>query len=294
MSASAAPIVKAVTILFTALIRDLPTVVPQPLGLLMAPARRSDFARTQTAGRTGAARSGSERMAQLDRTLIAGLPAFAGLTQGQLDAVLAHARSAHFARDSEIFGQGQEATSFHLLLSGHVRVVRASPEGHQVIARYIAEGELFGIAMAMGLITYPASAIAAADCVVLTWPNAAWPDLRERIPAFGASAYQTIGNRLQETQATVMEMATEQVEQRIARAVLRLVQQSGRKTAEGIEIDFPITRQEIAEMTGTTLHTVSRLLSGWEQQGLVRGGRQKVTVVDPHGLMLIAESRRKR
>jgi len=232
-------------------------------------------------------------MAQLDRTLIAGLPTFAGLEREQLDAVLVQARSAHFARDSEIFGQGQEATSFHLLLSGHVRVVRASPEGHQVIARYIAEGELFGIAMAMGRATYPASAIAAADCVVLTWPNAAWPDLQARVPAFGASAYQTIGNRLQETQATVMEMATEQVEQRITRAVLRLVQQSGRKTAEGIEIAFPITRQEIAEMTGTTLHTVSRLLSGWEQQGLVRGGRQKVTVVDPHALMLIAENRRK-
>ncbi len=232
-------------------------------------------------------------MPQLDKSLIAGLPAFAGLPGDQLDAILSQARSARFARDAEIFGQDEEATAFHLLLSGHIRVVRTSPEGHQVIARYIAEGELFGIAMAMGRTTYPASAIAAADCVVLTWSNAAWPDLRARVPAFGASAYQTIGTRLQETQATVMEMATEQVEQRIARAVLRLVQQSGRKTPDGIEIDFPITRQDIAEMTGTTLHTVSRLLSGWEQQGLVRGGRQKVTVVDPHALMLIAENRRK-
>ena len=232
-------------------------------------------------------------MPQLDRTLIARLPAFAGLPADQLDAILAPARSARFARDAEIFGQDEEATALHLLLSGHIRVVRTSPEGHQVIARYIAEGELFGIAMALGRTTYPASAIAAADCVVLTWPNAAWPDLQARVPAFGASAYQTIGTRLQETQATVMQMATEQVEQRIARAILRLVQQSGRKTPDGIEIDFPITRQEIAEMTGTTLHTVSRLLSGWEQQGLVRGGRQKVTVVDPHALMVIAESRRK-
>jgi CRP-like cAMP-binding protein len=89
-----------------------------------------------------------------------------------------------------------------------------------------------------------------------------------------------------------MEMASEQVEQRIARAILRLVQQSGRRTAEGIEIDFPITRQDIAEMTGSTLHTVSRLLSSWEAQGLVRGGRQKVVVTDPHGLMLLAENRR--
>lgn len=233
-------------------------------------------------------------MTQLDRTLIAGLPAFADVAGNQLDAILATARSSLHARDSEIFGQDEEARSFHLLLSGHVRVVRTSAEGHQVIARYINEGELFGIAIAMGRTTYPASAAAAVDCVVLTWPNSAWPDLQARVPAFAASAFQTIGKRLQETQATVMEMASEQVEQRIARTILRLVQQAGRKTEDGIEIDFPISRQDIAEMTGTTLHTVSRLLSGWEQQGLVRGGRQKVTVSDPHGLMLIAENRRPR
>ena len=93
-----------------------------------------------------------------------------------------------------------------------------------------------------------------------------------------------------------MAMSSEQVEQRIAHAILRLIKQAGRKTAEGVEIDFPISRQDLAEMTGTTLHTVSRLLSSWdwEDEGLVRGGRQKVTVTDPHGLMLIAESRRRK
>lgn len=232
-------------------------------------------------------------MPSLDRSLIAKLPAFAGLSGEELDGVLKNARSSRFPRDSEIFSQDGEAKSFHLLLSGHIRVVRTSPEGHQVIARYINEGELFGIAIAMGRTTYPASAVAAVDCVVLTWPNSAWPDLQARIPGFGEAAYRTIGTRLQETQAQVMEMATEQVEQRIARAILRLVQQSGRKTPEGIEIDFPITRQEIAEMTGSTLHTVSRLLSAWETEGLVRGGRQKVIVTDPHGLMLVAENRRR-
>lgn len=229
----------------------------------------------------------------LDRSLIAGLPAFAGLDPGEIDAVLSRARSSRFPKDSEVFSQGEEATSFFFLLAGHIRVVRTSPEGHQVIARYINEGELFGIAVAMGRSTYPASAVAAVDCVVLAWPNSAWPDLQSRAPAFGASVYQTIGARLVETQAQVMEMSTQQVEQRVAHALLRIVSQSGRKSAKGIEIDFPITRQDIAEMTGTTLHTVSRLLSSWEDQGIVRSGRQKVIVTDPHALMLVAENRRK-
>ena len=230
----------------------------------------------------------------LDRSLIAGLPAFAGLDGPRLDAVLARARSSRFPKDSEVFSQGTEASSFFLLLAGHIRVVRTSPEGHQVIARYINEGELFGIAVAMGRNTYPASAVAAVDCVVLTWPNAAWPDLQASAPSFATNAYQTIGSRLQETQAQVMEMSTQQVEQRIAHALLRIVSQSGRKTEQGIEIDFPITRQDIAEMTGTTLHTVSRLLSAWEDEGLVKGGRQRVVVTNPHGLMVVAENRRRK
>ena len=230
----------------------------------------------------------------LDRSLISSLPTFAGLDGKDLDSILSRARSSRFAKDSEIFAQEEEARSFYRLLSGHIRVVRTSPEGHQVVARYINEGELFGIAMAMGRTTYPATAVAAVDCVALSWPNNAWAELQSRFPTFGASAYRTIGARLQETQTQVMEMSTQQVEQRIAHALLRLVSQSGRKTDDGIEIDFPITRQDIAEMTGTTLHTVSRLLSAWEVEGIVRGGRQKVTVKDPHALMLVAENRRRK
>ncbi|MBW3098293.1 Crp/Fnr family transcriptional regulator [Pseudohoeflea coraliihabitans] len=231
-------------------------------------------------------------MPALDRSLIGEIPGFAGLSEADLDRVLSLAHASRFEKDATIFAQGEEAHSFFLLLSGHVRVVKTTPEGHQVIARYINEGELFGLAIFLGRSDYPADAVAAVDCVVLTWPNSAAAELQKTIPGFGGAAYQTIGARLQDTQSRVMELSTQQVEQRIAHTVLRLVRQSGRKVADGIEIDFPITRQDIAEMTGTTLHTVSRILSAWEEAGLVRGGRQKVIVTDPHGLMLIAEHRR--
>ena len=177
----------------------------------------------------------------LDKSLILGLPAFAGLSGEDADAVLAPARSSRFPKTTEVFAQDEEARHFYLLLSGYVRVVRTTPEGEQIIARYINEGELFGIAVAMGRTTYPASAVAAVDCVVVSWPNSAWQELQSRVPGFGANAYQTIGARLQDTQARVMDMATRQVEQRIAGAVMRLVQQSGRKTGDGVEIDFPIS-----------------------------------------------------
>lgn len=225
--------------------------------------------------------------------MIAGLPLFTGMRNEELDFLLARARSARYPKDTAIFDQDGKADAFFLLLDGHIRVVRLTPEGEQVIARYINAGELFGIAVAMGLRAYPASAIAAVDCVALSWPNGIWPEVTARVPQFAAGTYRTIGARLQETQERVMEMSTAQVEQRVAHTLLRLVQQSGRKTQDGIEIDFPITRQDIAEMTGTTLHTVSRLLSAWEDKGMVRSGRQKVIVTDAHSLLLVAEHRRK-
>jgi CRP-like cAMP-binding protein len=236
----------------------------------------------------------SKPMPALDTSLIAGFSPFRNLEREDLDRVLSNARSSRFPKNSAVFEQEQEAHSFFFLLSGHIRVVRTSPDGHQLVARYINEGELFGIAVAMGRTTFPATAVAAVDCVVLYWPNSEWSEFQSRFPSFGASAYETIGTRLQETQARVMEMSTAQVEQRIANALLKLVKQAGRKTEDGIEIDFPITRQDIAEMTGTTLHTVSRLLSAWEDEGVVRGGRQKVTVRNPHKLLLIAENRHRK
>jgi CRP-like cAMP-binding protein len=227
----------------------------------------------------------------LDRTLIAALGPFQGLTSDDLTEVLKSARSARYEKDATVFEQGQEAHSFFVLLDGYIRVVRTTPEGEQMIARYIGSGELFGIAAAIGRTTYPASAICAVDCVALSWSTEKWSEFTSRFPAFGANTYRTVGARLQETQDHMMEMVTEQVTQRVAHTLLRLVNQTGRKTAEGIEIDFPISRQDIGEMTGTTLHTVSRLLSAWEDRAIVRSGRQRIVVTDPHRLMLIAENR---
>jgi CRP-like cAMP-binding protein len=87
----------------------------------------------------------------------------------------------------------------------------------------------------------------------------------------------------------MIKMSTQQVEQRIAHALLRLAKQSGRKHDHGSEIDFPISRQDIAQMTGTTLHTVSRILSGWEQRGLIESGRQRIVPGEPHKIFVLAE-----
>jgi CRP-like cAMP-binding protein len=233
-------------------------------------------------------------MSRLDRSLIAGLAPFEGLSPAELDRMIGQARSLRIARDQAVFEQEQEAHCFFLLLDGHVRVVKTTPEGEEVTVRYISPGELMGIASALGLTAYPASAIAVVDCVVLAWPSSLWSEFASAYPSFGTNTYKTVGNRLQDAHTRVVEMSTEQADQRVAHALLKLVNQTGKKTDEGLLIDFPLSRQDIAEMTGTTLHTVSRLMTAWEEKGLVRSGRQKVIVVEPHRLLMLAEGRSQR
>lgn len=229
-------------------------------------------------------------MNSLDRSLLQAAPAFASLTGQEMDAVLAYARSVRYPKGDAVFEQGGQADSFFVLLDGNLQVVKLTPAGQQVVIRYVVPGELFGIAVQMGRPHYPATATAVMDSVVLVWPSSSWPSILARCPALADSALRIVGARLDDAHVRVVEMSTEEVERRIAHALLRLVKQAGHKVDDGIQISFPITREDVAQMTGTTLHTVSRILSGWEARGLVEGGRQRIVVRDPHGLFAIAET----
>jgi len=228
-------------------------------------------------------------MPNLDKSLVADLPMFAGVEPDDLNNILREAQSIRYQKGTNVFQQDEEAHSFFILLHGHLRVMKVTPDGQQVVVRYVTPGEIFGIAMAMGRGTYPATAVAVVDSLALVWPSAAWPRLVAKHPSLAVNTIQTVGSRLQDAHTRVVEMSTEQVERRVAHALLRLAKQAGRKGEDGIQIDFPISRQDVAEMTGTTLHTVSRILSAWEDQGLVESGRQRISIRDPHKLFTLAE-----
>jgi CRP-like cAMP-binding protein len=228
-------------------------------------------------------------MADIDRSLIRSFALFDKLNDSELDEILARATVWRVKPNQAVFEQGQEAAEFFVLLHGRLKVTQVTPAGQQVMVRIVNPGDLFGIARALQRPDYPGTAAAAAESLILAWPMSNWSEFVDHYPSLAANAMQTIGQRLQEAQTRIREMSTEEVERRVAHAVLRLVQQSGKKEAAGIRIDFPVTRQDIAEMTGTTLHTVSRILSAWEHRGLVEGGRQKLLVRDAHAIMLMAE-----
>ncbi|KAB6716913.1 MULTISPECIES: Crp/Fnr family transcriptional regulator [Roseobacteraceae] len=226
-------------------------------------------------------------MPRLDESLLSHVPPFSKLEKRQIREILDMASVRRLGEGVAVFEEGAPAERFYMLLDGYIRVMRITATGEQVIALHIPSGQLFGIAKAIGRDTYPATSVTASEAIILSWPMRVWDDFVARYDGFATETYKTLGQRLGEMNNRIVEMATQQVEQRVANALLRLINQTGRKVEGGIEIDFPITRQDLSEMTATTLHTVSRLLSAWEKQGLVSSRRKRITVTDPHRLVLM-------
>lgn len=224
---------------------------------------------------------------KLDESLVADLPPFARLARSAIREILDQATPRRYDEGTVVFSEGMAADRFYLLLDGFIRVVRTSPEGEQVIMLHIPPGQLFGFAPALGRDTYPGTAVAASEALALSWPIRLWAAFVAKYEGFGPETWRTIGARLGEVEARLTELATRAVEQRVASALLRLVGQTGRKVEDGIEIGFPLTRSDIAEMTGTTLYTVSRLLAAWERDGIVRSERRHVVVTQPHRLAML-------
>ncbi|WP_107847011.1 Crp/Fnr family transcriptional regulator [Litoreibacter ponti] len=226
---------------------------------------------------------------RLDESLLTHLPPFSKLEKREIRTILDQATSRRYNEGVAIFDEGAPAERFFMLLDGYVRVVRVTPTGEQVTALHIPAGQLLGIAKAIGRVTYPATAMTATESIVLSWPTRLWDGFVADYDGFATETYKTVGDRMGEIHNRVMEMATQQVEQRVANALLRLINQTGRKVSDGIEIDFPITRQDLSELTATTLHTASRLLSAWEKKGLVQSKRKRIKVLNPHALVVISQ-----
>jgi len=224
-----------------------------------------------------------------DSSLLQGNPLFKGLEPDELAAISAAGRSRHLRLGAYLFRQGAPATTLYLLVAGQVKMTQVTPEGHQVLLRITSPGDTLGAIAIVEKALYPATAQAADDCRVLAWDGDAMLSLVLRFPHLALNILRVVSAHVLEFQDRYRELATERVERRVARALLRLADRAGQSVDSGILIDLALTQQDLAEMTGTTRYTISRMLSEWEQKGIVKTGRGRVLIKLPGTLLLIAE-----
>jgi len=216
-------------------------------------------------------------------------PILASLSQRDWEKVKHLFVEKRFGKDDYIFFEGDPFSWLGVVLEGRVKMIKHSENGKDVVLDLIAPGEMLGELAAFNGEPYPATAQAMEPTVVASIHRDDYLRLLKQYPALALRVIEELGRRLREAQEMIKSMAVERVERRIARILLKLAATTGSSSEEGIVIELSLSRQDIAEMVGTTVETAIRTMSKFGKKGLVQTKRGRVIILDPHQLVRIAE-----
>jgi len=215
------------------------------------------------------------------------LKGFRLLSAADRQLIASATREQHVAEGESIFAEGRPAEHLWAVKEGLVHIVKHSLEGREIVLEVIPPGELFGAVVALQDRPYPASAVAATPSVVWRLPAVLARDLCLKHPTLRSAILDQVTGRLREAHERLRSIALERVEQRLARMLLTL----GEKIGEGIKgrTALNVTRQELADMIGTTVETAIRITSKWQQTGVISSSRHQIILSDVTALKKLAQ-----
>jgi CRP-like cAMP-binding protein len=213
---------------------------------------------------------------------------FQGLGAAALTSVPAAAVEMTVRSGETLFHQGDEANRLYFVVSGVVKLSQVAANGTQHVLRFMSAGDVIGCVAVFNRFPYPVTASVEVNAILISWAEPQFRHLMEDHPELMANALRTVGQRTQEFVARLGEVNGATAEQKVARAVLRLARQAGVKEADGVRVGM--TRQDLADMTGITYFTISRILSDWKRRGLTEAGRRDILIRNPHALLLLSKA----
>ena len=213
---------------------------------------------------------------------------FSGIPLADCIKIVSTAQEKHFSRRQTIFFEGDPIRHIVFLLSGCVKVTQFGPNGQEVILRLNGPGEMVGMIGLHAKGNHSSTARTVQMAAALVWEAAHFEAVSERYPLLRRNTARVLEQRLHELEERFREVSTEKVSPRLSSQLLRLLPQVGKRVNDEVEIG--LSREELAQLTGTTLFTVSRLLSQWELQGIVSNGRETVLVRNVQALMDLSQS----
>ena len=200
---------------------------------------------------------------------------FATLPAKEIDALSTLSHEERYRPRDYIFREGDSAQWLCIVRAGRVKIVKHSRTGKDVVFEILGPGEVFGGVAVIEKRPYPAAAQAVEPSVVLKFPRDAIVALTERYPSVIKELALTIGRRLRAAHDSVKSLAVDPVESRLAATLLRLAEREDTGETRGLTLPFHLTRQSLADMSGTTVETAIRIVSRWSRDGLIldEGGR---------------------
>jgi CRP/FNR family transcriptional regulator len=219
------------------------------------------------------------------------IPLFRGVTPTDRAHVLSVARVRHFDRGACIFKEGDASNEFSIVVCGRVKVFRTTASGKEVILEIFGCGDPLGAIAVYEGVPFPATALALEPVECLVIGRRDFFALLDTHPTIVRSLLLGLTHRMMDMTRRLLELSGGRVETRFARLFLKLAEQVGRRDAPepgGIFIPMPLSRQELADLTGTTIETAIRIMSRWNKDDIVRTTRDGFVIVDPPALALAA------
>jgi CRP/FNR family transcriptional regulator len=220
---------------------------------------------------------------------IDGLRGFRTLASGERQRIAAATREMQVAAGTVLFRKGEAADGLWAVKEGVVHIVRHGTEGRDIVLEVVPAGELFGAVVALNDKPYPADAIAVEPSVIWRLPAALARDLCNAHPTLRSAILDQVATRLHGAHERLRSIALERVEQRLARMLLTLADKIGVHATE--EVRLNVTRQEIADMIGTTVETVIRITSKLQQAKAIGSSRHEIRLLDLEALRKVAEGK---
>lgn len=224
--------------------------------------------------------------------LLGQVAVFAALTPDEVARVGDAFSERRFHAGQTIYPAGAAARYLYVVAVGKVKLVRSTAGGQQVVLDVLGPGESFGSLSALGDRTYPDSAEAQTTCCVLGVSAEAFQAIMRGYPPVALAALEIVGERLRAAHDRIEQLTGETVEQRVAATLLTLADRVGEPRGAMLLIQMPLSRQDLADMAGTTRETASRVLSQLDRAGVIRSGRGWVGLTDRDRLAAIAAGER--
>ena len=225
----------------------------------------------------------SQRVAQFQC-----FPLFSGISPADCRTIISAAHEKEFHPRQSFFLEGQPVRQTLLLISGCAKITQLGQNGTEVILRLHGPSDIVGGCKSCSPATHHSTARALQLSTALVWEAAVFEAFTLRFPILRCNIGRILGRRLLEMEERFREISTEKVAPRLGRTIIRLLTQVGQRVNGSVEIN--LSREELAQLTGTTLFTVSRLLSAWERQGIVSTRRRAVMISNHQALLELSDS----
>ena len=206
---------------------------------------------------------------------------FSTLNDKELGELANLASEYSFGANDFVFWDGDSPDRLYIVVEGKVKVIKHSSLGKEFTIAFFGPGEMFGEVAVFENKPYPASARAATEARVLGIKRNDFLSFLASRPQIALGIINVLSGRLRDAHTRLRDLAGERVEQRLASLLIMLSSKLG--------LTLPFTRQEIADMAGTTIETAIRVMSNLRDRGIIRSTRGKVIILDEQKLRLLSE-----